>query len=264
MEVIGYGGAILMGLLLGLVGGGGAILALPILLYAFGVAPEQATLYTLFVVGVTSFFGSITHLQQGNFDTKMALQFGGVSVLSVSITRLVLLPLIPDTVFIVGNVEVTKSIFLLLIFAIIMLIVAYKMIIDPPLVTINTIQYTTFAIVVRAVFVGILTGLVGAGGGFLIVPALHILGHLEFKKAIGTSLLIIAANSLVGFAVSKIGNTDSIDWTLLLSFSAFAVLGIGLGVRLTRLVSGAQLKPAFGWLILIMGSYIIIKTLIID
>lgn len=261
MELVGYAGAILMGLLLGLVGGGGAILALPILLYLFGVPPEQATLYTLFIVGITSFFGSITHLRQGNFDTKMAVQFGGISVLSVTFTRLVLLPLIPDIIFIIGNLEVTKSLFLLLIFAIIMLVVAYKMIIDAPLIPANDKPHTTQAIATRAVFVGILTGLVGAGGGFLIVPALHLYAHLEFKKAIGTSLLIIATNSLMGFAVSKIGNTDSIDWTLLLSFSTFAVLGIGVGARLTQLVSGAQLKPAFGWLILIMGSYIIIKTL---
>ena len=262
MEIIGYAGAIVMGLLLGLVGGGGAILALPILLYVFGVAPEEATLYTLFIVGVTSFFGSIRHLRQGNFDAKMAVQFGGVSVLSVTFTRLVLLPLIPDVLLITSDWELTKSLFLLLIFAIIMLIVAHKMILDAPLIPTNTMQHTTQAIAIRAVFVGILTGLVGAGGGFLIVPALHLFAHLDFKKAIGTSLLIIAANSLVGFMVSKIGHTDSIDWTLLLSFSAFAVLGIEVGAWLTRFVSGAQLKPIFGWLILIMGSYIIIKTLI--
>ena len=165
-----------MGLLLGLLGGGGSILALPILLYLFNIAPRLATLYTLFIVGCTSLIGSISHLRKGNFETNTALRFGSASVLSVSITRLWVLPAIPEHIASLGSFEVTKTVALLLLFAVIMLVVSYKMIQNAPVVRLpDDGAKGALPILLRGFLVGLLTGLVGAGGGFLVVPALRVI-----------------------------------------------------------------------------------------
>lgn len=260
LEIIGYLGAIIMGLSLGLIGGGGSILTVPILVYLFSLDAVLATAYSLFIVGLTSLIGSFSHMKMGNIHWKTALVFGIPSIISVFLTRAYLVPAIPDTLFTVGSLEITKSIGLLLLFAIIMLLASYSMIKKQKQQSETTgeVQYNYPLILVEGLVVGVVTGLVGAGGGFLIIPALVILAKLPMKQAVGTSLIIIAAKSLIGFTGDLKGD-EIINWNFLLLFSAIAVVGILAGSRFSKKVSNDKLKPIFGWFILVMGVYIIIK-----
>ncbi|POY35564.1 permease [Solitalea longa] len=261
MEIIGYVGAIIMGLTLGLIGGGGSILTVPILVYLFNIDTVQSTAYSLFIVGLTSAVGSISHLKQGNVDWRSVMLFGIPSVISVFVTRSFLVKLIPDTVFIMGNITVSKSLFLLLIFAVVMLFAAFSMIKKPKYSDEQKpVSPESSLLIAQGLFVGELTGLVGAGGGFLIIPALVLMANLPIKKAIGTSLVIIVINSFVGFLSNHVGIQAS-DWGFMLKFFGIAAVGILIGSALSKKVSNEKLKPAFGWFVLIMGSFIIIKEL---
>ncbi len=259
VEVFGYACAILMGLSLGLIGGGGSILTVPILVYLFSIDAVMATGYSLFIVGFTSLIGSFSHIRMGNVHLRTAVVFGIPSIIAVFITRAFIVPAIPQDLFNIGTLQITKPIALLLLFAVIMLLASYSMIRrkkQKP--DYDKVQYNYPLIIIEGFVVGTITGLVGAGGGFLIVPALVLLAHLPMKKAIGSSLLIIATNSLLGFSVSLF-HSDSIDWHLLLTFSAIAILGIIIGSLMSKKISNEKLKPAFGWFVLIMGIYIILK-----
>lgn len=263
MEIIGYIGAILIGLSLGLIGGGGSILTLPILVYLFKLDPVLSTAYSLFIVGLTSLVGSISHMRMGNIDFRTAVVFGSPSILSVFLTRLYLVPAIPDHLFTLWGFEITKPLGLLLLFAIIMLMASYSMIRKTKSdLSRSKKGYKYHLIFLEGIVVGILTGLVGAGGGFMIIPALVLFAGLEMKKAVGTSLIIIATKALIGFTGDLQGSLE-IDWNFLLIFSAIAVLGIILGSLLSKRISNEKLKPAFGWFVLVMGIYIIIRETIL-
>jgi hypothetical protein len=252
-----------MGVLLGLIGGGGSILTVPILVYLFAVEPVLATAYSLFIVGLTSLIGSFGYLRQRLVHWGAVVGFGLPSVLSVFLTRLYLVPAIPDTLFSLGGVAVTKPTFLLLLFAVVMLLAAGSMLrkvrsqADCPAAD-GPAPFNLPLILAEGLVVGMVTGLVGAGGGFLIIPALVVLAKLPMKQAVGTSLVIIAAKSLVGFAADA-GVARGIDWGFLFAFSLVAVAGTLLGGRLARRVSNEHLRPAFGWFVLVMGIYIIGK-----
>ena len=264
MEISGYIGAILMGLTLGLIGGGGSILTVPILVYLFHVDAVLATAYSLFIVGLTSLVGSVSHMKLGNIHWKTALVFGIPSIVSVFFTRLVIVPHIPNPMFNIGTLVVSKSMGLLILFAIIMILAAYSMIKPAKKKTEtdqNDIAFNFPLIFAEGLIVGVVTGLVGAGGGFLIIPALVLLAKLPMKKAVGTSLMIIAAKSLIGFIGDMKGN-EVIDWKFLFIFSSIAIVGILLGSMLSKKIAGEKLKPAFGWFVLIMGIYIILKELL--
>lgn len=260
LEIVGYIGAIIMGLSLGLIGGGGSILTVPILVYLFSLDAVLATAYSLFIVGLTSLIGSFSHMKMGNIHWKTALVFGIPSIISVFLTRAYLVPAIPETLFSIGGLEITKSIGLLLLFAVIMLLASYSMIKKQNLkATPNgEVLYNYPLILIEGLVVGVVTGLVGAGGGFLIIPALVILAKLPMKQAVGTSLIIIAAKSLIGFTGDLKGD-EIINWNFLLLFSAIAIVGILAGSMFSKKVSNEKLKPIFGWFILVMGIYIIIK-----
>ena len=260
LEILGYIGAVVMGLSLGLIGGGGSILTVPILVYLFSIDAVLATAYSLFIVGFTSLIGSISHIKMGNIHWRTAIIFGIPSILSVYSTRAWLVPAIPDTLFNIGNLEITKSLGLLLLFAIIMLLASYSMIKKSKNKNkdIHEVTYNYPLILIEGIVVGIITGLVGAGGGFLIIPALVLLAGLPMKQAVGTSLIIIAAKSLIGFTGDLKGD-ETINWQFLLLFSAIAILGIITGSIFSKKVSNEKLKPAFGWFVLIMGLYIIIR-----
>ncbi len=261
MEILGYIGAILMGLSLGLIGGGGSILTVPILVYLFRVDAVLATAYSLFIVGLVSLVGSVSHIRQQNVEMRTAIVFGIPSIIAVFLTRLYLIPLIPAKLFSIGSLEVTKPIALLLLFAIIMLMASYSMLKkSKPKITDGEIKFNYPLIFLEGSLVGVVTGMVGAGGGFLIIPALVILANIPMKKAVGTSLLIIAAKSLIGFT-GDVGADTNIDWLFLMVFSSISVVGILLGTYLSRFVSNEKLKPAFGWFVLVMGIYIISKEL---
>lgn len=310
MEIIGYIGALLMGVSLGLIGGGGSILTVPILVYLFATDAVLATAYSLFIVGLTSLVGSLSHISQGNIHWRTAFVFGLPSIVGVYLTRLYVVPIIPSTVFQIGEFELTKSLFLLILFAIIMLLASFSMIRpskkellitndelpianeQSTFVTVNdnnqqlttnnrqltiannfkqvqttlnlqasqTIEYNYLLILAEGLIVGGVTGLVGAGGGFLIIPALVLLAKLPMKQAIGTSLVIIALKSLIGFT-GDLKGSEAINWEFLLFFSGVAVIGIIVGSLLSKKISNETLKPAFGWFVLVMGVYIIIKEL---
>lgn len=262
MEILGYIASILIGIALGLIGGGGSILTVPVLVYLFSINPVLATAYSLFIVGATSVVGSFSYFKKGLVNIKTAIVFGIPSLLSVYFTRAYIVPAIPEVVFKINNFIVTKNILLMLVFALLMIFASYSMIRKTPSeseITREKQQFNYPLIVLEGAIVGILTGLVGAGGGFLIIPALVILSKLPMKEAIGTSLAIISAKSLIGF----LGETTSsaIDWSLLLSITSLAILGILIGTLLSRKINGNKLKPAFGWFVLFMGIYIIVKEL---
>jgi uncharacterized membrane protein YfcA len=262
MEILGYAASVVMGLSLGLIGGGGSILTVPILVYLFNVPPVLATAYSLFVVGLTSLVGSYSHFRNGNVQIKTALVFGIPSIAAVYGVRKFALPNIPDPVFQLGTLVVSKGMLLMVLFALLMLLGSISMIRPgKPRQTESTARKNFALIFVEGLLVGGLTGLVGAGGGFLIIPALVLLAGLPMKQAVGTSLLIIALKSLIGFT-GDLGAGQPIDYGFMLLFSAFAIVGILIGSYLSRFIPNEKLKPAFGWFVLVMGIYIMIKELL--
>jgi uncharacterized membrane protein YfcA len=261
-EIIGYSLAVLVGVSLGLIGSGGSILTVPILVYIMNVEPTNATAYSLFIVGATALVGGIKNAMEKNVDFKTVLIFGAPSIVAVYLTRAYLVPFIPKEMVSLGDFIVTKDIFLMMLFAIVMILASYSMIKPSKKTEENTgeIQYNVPMIFIEGTLVGILTGLVGAGGGFLIIPALVILARIPMKLAVGTSLLIIAAKSLIGF-YGDIKTNPNLDFHLITYFTVASIMGMFIGIYLTKKIDGAKLKTGFGWFVLIMGVYIIVKEL---
>ena len=262
MEIIGYVASILIGTSLGLIGGGGSILTVPVLVYLFGIEPVIATAYSLFIVGASSLVGAWPKYKQGFVNIKTAIIFGIPSIVSVFATRKYVMPAIPAQLGTFAGIEITKSLLMMLLFAVLMVAASFSMIRSTIVVADEEAGVQKFnypLILVEGVLVGMLTGLVGAGGGFLIIPALVMLSKLPMKQAVGTSLLIIAAKSLIGFT-GDLGTTH-MDWTLLLSVTALAISGIFIGDRLSKKIDGNKLKKGFGWFVLIMGLYILAQQL---
>ena len=266
LELAGYISAAAIGLSLGLIGGGGSILTVPVLVYLFHVDPLPATTYSLFIVGMTSMFGAGAHLRLGNINWKVTAMFGVPSVISVTLVRGVVVPAIPATLLTVGGFTLTKSLALLLLFAVLMVASATKMLQRQdhghPLHTVTDGSHNYWGIALKGLMVGAITGLIGAGGGFLIIPALVLMAGLPMKQAVGTSLTIITLNASVGFA-SSLEKMPTLDWSLLLALSAIAAAGILAGTAMSRRISNEKLKPAFGWFVLTVGTYIIVKELVV-
>ncbi len=263
MEVIGYLLAAVVGISLGLIGSGGSILTVPILVYIMGVDPVIATAYSLFIVGSTALVGGIQYGIQRKVDFKTALIFGIPSIVAVYATRMWLVPLIPKELFTIAGLVVTKPIALMVLFAIVMILASISMIRPSKLnqeAEIGERQYNYPMILLEGTIVGLLTGLVGAGGGFLIIPALVLLAKMPMKLAVGTSLFIIAAKSLIGF-IGDLQGDEIMNWSLLGGFTLASVSGIFIGNLLSKKIAGDKLKVGFGWFVLIMGIYIIIKEL---
>jgi uncharacterized membrane protein YfcA len=262
MEIIGYLASIFIGISLGLIGGGGSILTVPVLVYLFHINPVQATAYSLFIVGASSLVGAWPKYKQGFVHLKAAIIFGIPSIIAVFVTRKYLLPAIPNEIGEFGGINITKSLMMMLLFAILMIAASFSMIRSKSSnekVKEGEQNFNYPLILIEGALVGLLTGLVGAGGGFLIIPALVMLSQLPMKQAVGTSLLIIAAKSLIGFT-GDLGNS-TINWTFLLSVSALAIAGIFIGDKLSKRIDGNQLKKGFGWFVLVMGLYVIVQQL---
>ena len=270
---------------MGLTGAGGSILTVPILVYVVGVDAVTATAYSLFVVGVTSAVGAANYWRRGLVHARAAVAFSIPSLLVVFFTRRMLVPAIPQQLGTVAGVEVSKELFILVLFAVIMGISAVSMIVRPRFategvgnggegdtagtrqpppaefaVTTAHVKVSIPLVVLEGTVIGVLTGVVGAGGGFAIVPALVVFSRLPMRVAVGTSLTIIAAKSLFGF-LGDLTLQGRFDWGLLLVFTALAVVGILLGSRLGRLVPGARLQPAFGWFVLVAAAGILVREL---
>lgn len=261
----GYIASIFIGISLGLIGGGGSILTVPVLVYLFGIDAMPATVYSLFIVGSTSVVGSISYFKKGWVHIKTAIVFGIPSIAAIFLTREYLLPAIPQDIFTVGGHTVTKNMLLMLLFAILMIAASYSMISKGGHANNEALQkqpFSYFQILLQGMFIGLITGLIGAGGGFLIIPALVNLLKLPMKTAVGTSLVIISINSLMGFLFSM--PHTSIQWGLLLSIASIAIIGILIGSYLSAKIKAAKLKPAFGWFVLGMGVYIIIKETLLS
>ena len=265
MEIAGYIASLLIGVALGLIGGGGSILTVPVLVYLFHVEPVIATSYSLMIVGTTSLVGAMPKYLQGLVNLKTALVFGLPSIIAVYATRRFIVPLIPTELWSVGNLVITKNILMMLLFAVLMLAASFSMILNKKVTTGEEVTEQKFnypLIFIEGIVVGVLTGFVGAGGGFLIIPALVLLSKLPMKQAIGTSLLIIAAKSLIGFT-GDLSNYE-MDWKLLGIVTALAIGGIFVGNALSKKVRGESLKKGFGWFVLVMGIYIIMKELFLN
>ena len=261
-EIIGYSCAVFIGITLGLIGGGGSILTVPVLVYIIGIEPVLATAYSLFVVGVSALTGTLKNLKRGNIDVKTGLVFAAPSFIGVYYTRRIIVPAIPEEIVNIGKYSLSKETGIMLFFAIIMLIASISMIQGRK--DNNVIKQRVFnypVIMIEGLFVGAITGLVGAGGGFLIIPALVLLTGLPMKKAVGTSLMIIAIKSLIGFT-GDLSTTLKIDWALLSLFSALSIIGMGIGLYLSKSLEGAKLKKAFGYFVLVMALFVLTKELI--
>lgn len=261
MEIIGYIVAIAIGVSLGMIGGGGSILTIPLLVYIFDVDPVLATLYSLFIVGSTSLLGGIPKYTQGLVNLKTAFLFGIPSILSVLLTRAFISPAIPDHILRIGNFHLTKPVFLMLLFASLMIGASLSMI-KGERVSIRRSKesdYKITLIILEGILVGLLTGLVGAGGGFLIIPALIMFGRLPMKTAVGTSLIIIAANSSIGFLGGLAHHRSEIDWKFMITITLLAISGIFIGHRISKKWDGERLKKNFGRIILVLGIMILLN-----
>ncbi len=203
----------------------------------------------------------IKSLKKGLVDFKTAIVFAIPAFIAVYATRKYLVPAIPDVLFSIDSFVMTKDIAIMLFFALIMLVASISMIRNKRSDSAEetVITYNFPLIIIEGFVVGVLTGIVGAGGGFLIIPALVLLAKLPMKKAVATSLLIIAIKSLIGF-IGDVENLD-IDWEFLMIFTSISVIGIFLGIYLSKFIKGKNLKKGFGWFVLFMGVYIIYKEL---
>ena len=251
MLTLGFVLAAVIGLLLGVLGGGGSILAVPVFVYVLGFGAKEAIAMSLAVVGATSLFGAAGHWRAGNVNLRVALLFGGVAMAGTYLgARL--------AVFFSGAAQ-------LMIFAVVMLVAAYFMMrpkrADPDAGRVQAAgspRMPLGLIVAEGLAVGVLTGLVGVGGGFMIVPALVLLGKLPMKEAVGTSLLVIAMKSAAGFA-GYLGQVE-VQWMFMGVFTAVAVAGILAGSWLVRFLPAAALQRAFAIFLLVMGSLILYQN----
>lgn len=263
MEIAGYIAAMLIGVSLGMFGGGGSIFTVPVLVYLMHVDAVLATTYSLFIVGFTSLIGGIRTYAKKNVDFKAVTEFGIPSIFSVFITRHYILPSIPSQLFSIGNIQITKDIFLMVSFAVLMVVAGVFMIRNSGDDHTSAVEKDRhekiLPLALLGLTVGVITGLLGAGGGFLIIPTMVLYLKLPMKTAVGTSLLIIAINSLFGFLFSL--KQFEYEWKLLIAFTIIAIAGILIGNKFAEKFSGLALKKSFGWLVLIMAIYIIIKEL---
>lgn len=260
MEVMGYIASLFIGVSLGLIGGGGSILTVPVLVYLFGISPTLGISYSLFVVGFTSLIGAINNYCKGLVNFKTALLFGSSSITTVFITRKFIIPHVPDVFFKIGSFQVTHALFVMVVFAILMLAASISMIKNnKPAPNANDTTKKKPMLLFYGILIGLVTGFLGAGGGFLLIPALVILMKLPMKEAIGTSLLIISLNSLIGF-VGDIGR-HPIEWKFLLIVTGIAIIGVFAGGFFNQKVNANKLKKGFGLFVLIMGIYILTREL---
>lgn len=260
MEIAGYAASLLIGISLGLIGGGGSILTVPVLVYLFAISPTIAISYSLFIVGLTSLVGAFNNYRRGLVNVKTALLFGSSSITTVFIARKFIIPFLPDVFFTIGSLEITHSLFVMVVFAILMVVASVSMIKSRSVKSKKESKSGPLALIGYGVLIGLVTGFLGAGGGFLLIPALVIIMKLPMKEAVGTSLLIIALNSLIGF-IGDIGR-HPIDWSFISVLSAIAIAGIFIGGYFNQKVNAVKLKKGFGWFVLIMGIYIIIREVL--
>lgn len=265
MITIGYFSMSLVGVVLGLIGGGGAILTMPILVYLFQVPPVVATSYSLFIVGLASVVGVWRYHLQGLVDYKIAFTFLLPSFLGTSLARHILLPRIPNVIFEAGAFSLSKDQLVMICFSIVMVAASWSMIRSKKNISGSKLVKRgeqIFQLGILGIAVGFVAGFVGAGGGFLIIPALVLFAGLTMKGAVPTSLLIIAINSLVAFAGDLVVSIK-VNWAFLMGSALAAVLGLFVGIKLSSRFTPASLKTGFGWFVLLMGAFILAQQMLI-
>jgi len=256
LEITGYIGAFFVGFVLGLLGGGGSILALPVMVYLFHVKAELATAYSLFIIGSASLIGTFQNVRNRLVQPKTALLFSIPAVIAVTFSRKVLLPGLPAKIHIGDHLVFEKNIFIMILFAILMILASIPLIRgvkERP----GAKRPRPGILMFFGAIVGIISGMVGAGGGFLIIPALSIFMKIPIKTAIATSIMIISINSLAGFATEMF--RDDIDWAFLLLFTGIAAGGLLTGLYLSKRIQPDRLKRGFGIFVLAIGTFILIK-----
>ena len=257
ITILGYLGALFIGISLGLIGGGGSILAVPVLAYLFSIDEKAATAYSLFIVGASALLGGLKQHLKGYVDWRTAVVFGIPAIVGVTLIRHYVVPALPDVLFYLGDFAFTRRMGMFGLFALLMIPAAYSMIRKKTTVADSEgeVKYNYPLIIIEGLLVGAITGMIGAGGGFLIIPALVILANIKMKVAIGTSLVIIAFKSLLGFFLGD-AITMQIDWTFLAGFTALSFVGIFIGSYLSNFIDGDKLKKGFGHFILLMAVFI--------
>lgn len=257
MEIAGYIASLFIGVSLGLIGGGGSILTLPVLVYLFSLTPAKAVSYSLFIVGATSLAGALNYYRKGLVNFKTALLFGSTSITTVLLVRKFIIPYLPDVFFRIGSFKLTNSLCTMVAFAVLMLAASISMIRSKKIIEEKQTKLKQWNLLMYGMFIGLITGFLGAGGGFLLIPALVLLMKVPMKEAIGTSLLIISLNSLIGF-LGDLGLHD-INWKFISMISTIAIAGVFIGSHFSQKINGNNLKKGFGWFVLVMGIFIIIK-----
>jgi uncharacterized membrane protein YfcA len=258
LEIIGLFLAVLIGISLGLMGGGGSILTVPLLVYFFHVNPFLASSYSLLIVGITSLLGAIPYIKNKEYHIPAIAQMGIPSVIVVYITKYFLVPLIPEKVFISGNLGVNSDQLLLVFFSLLLIVAAYAMIRKTEIKQQKKVSIAK--LISHGILIGFLTGLVGVGGGFLIIPVLVLVCEIPMKKAVGSSLIIIVLNAIIGLIA--VDDFVSFDQLLLVKISILSILGIVIGTLLSKRIEGGKLKKSFGWFILVMGLAILFKEIL--
>ncbi|SEK31828.1 hypothetical protein SAMN04488008_101260 [Maribacter orientalis] len=256
LHIFGYLSALVIGISLGLIGGGGSILAVPVLAYLFTINEKAATAYSLFIVGASALIGGWKQHLKGFVDWRTALVFGVPAIVGVTLVRHYVVPALPDILFQVEDFQFTRRMAMFGLFAVLMIPAAYSMLKkEKNLIKTGDVAYNYPLILLEGLIVGGITGMIGAGGGFLIIPALVILANVEMKVAIGTSLIIIAIKSLMGFFLGD-AMTMEIDWDFLALFTGLSFIGIFIGSYLSNFIDGKKLKKGFGYFILVMSAFI--------
>jgi uncharacterized protein len=265
-EIIGYICATLVGVSLGILGSGGSILTVPIMVYMFNINPVEATGYSLFVVGISSTIGGIKYIRKDLVDIKTALIFAVPSIVSVFLTRIFIMPAIPEMIFESEAFVLSKELLIMLLFALLMVVISFNMIRNGNYRERDEKEFQSMNylwLVCIGFISGLLTGIVGVGGGFIIVPALVLLAKVPVRMSVGTSLLIIAFNCLSGFLGEVVERHEKIDYKFLTLFSVLAVAGIFIGFRAALKKSPSEIKKLFGWFVLVMGIVIAVKEIFI-
>ncbi len=259
MEILGYILALAIGILMGLLGGGGSILTIPVFVYLLNISPGLAAAYSLFVIGSTSFVGAIKNLAAKNVDLKSALIFGLPSFTAVFLTTRFFLPLVPVELFTLGEFTLMRGKAMMIVFSMLLVIAGFLMFRKKPVQSEDEESAPLYQIGLQGVLIGFLAGLVGVGGGFLIIPALVLMAKIPMKKAVGTTLVIIAFNSILGFLGHL--NNYRMDWSFLIPFAALSITGILIGIYLTKFLSSKVLRKGFAYFVFIMAGFILIKEL---
>ncbi len=257
-EIFGYLSAILIGVSLGLLGGGGSILSIPVLAYLFHVDEKLATAYSLFIVGATAAVGGIKQARKGLVNWRIVIIFGVPALIGLTIVRRLVIPNLPEDLFQVGSIMITRRILMFGLFALLMIPAAFSMLKKRNMEEqpdSNEVNYNYPLIVTASFLLGMILGFVGAGGGFLLIPILVFFGKLPMKEAVATSLVIIALNSLIGFIISD-AFTQPIDWKFLGMVTGLALVGIFIGTHLSQFINGVSLRRYFGYFIILIAIFI--------